>query len=97
MGQEGFGIVDHETFESRLTRRVERAGWGNRLEDTLAWLREIAGTPLPYLDAPLSAIVSPLPEMEFWFPERTAGHRCIGPAMRHASAGRRHAAGAAGA
>jgi exodeoxyribonuclease V beta subunit len=68
MGQEGFAIVNHETFESRLTRRVERAGWGNRLDDTLAWLREIAGTTLPYLDAPLSAIESPLPEMEFWFP-----------------------------
>jgi exodeoxyribonuclease V beta subunit len=47
---------------------VERAGWGNRLDDTLAWLREIAGTPLPQLNAPLSRIVSPLPEMEFWFP-----------------------------
>jgi exodeoxyribonuclease V beta subunit len=73
MGQEGFEIVAHENFASRLTRRVERAGWGNRLDDTLAWLREIAGTPLPHLNAPLSAIVAPLPEMEFWFPsERLA-------------------------
>jgi exodeoxyribonuclease V beta subunit len=73
MGQEGFAVVNQETFESRLTRRVERAGWGNRLEDTLAWLREIAVTPLPHLDAPLSAIIAPLPEMEFWFPsERLA-------------------------
>jgi exodeoxyribonuclease V beta subunit len=68
MGQEGFSIVEQETFESRLTRRVERAGWGNRLDDTLAWLREIATTPLPQLNAPLSRIDSPLPEMEFWFP-----------------------------
>jgi exodeoxyribonuclease V beta subunit len=73
MGQEGFAVVEQETFEARLTRRVERAGWGNRLDDTLAWLREIAVTPLPHLDAPLSAIVAPLPEMEFWFPsERLA-------------------------
>jgi exodeoxyribonuclease V beta subunit len=68
MGQEGFAIVDQENFASRLTRRVERAGWGNRLDDTLAWLREIASTPLPHLNAPLSRIESPLPEMEFWFP-----------------------------
>jgi exodeoxyribonuclease V beta subunit len=68
MGQEGFAIVAQENFESRLTRRVERAGWGNRLDDTLAWLREIASTPLPQLNASLSAIESPLPEMEFWFP-----------------------------
>ena len=68
MGQEGFAIVDQESFASRLTRRVERAGWGNRLDDTLAWLREIATTPLPQLNAPLSSIESPLSEMEFWFP-----------------------------
>jgi len=68
MGQEGFAIVGHDNFTERLTRRVERAGWGNRLEDTLAWLSEIARTPLPYLDAPLSSIAAPLPEMEFWFP-----------------------------
>ncbi|SDF67112.1 MULTISPECIES: exodeoxyribonuclease V subunit beta [unclassified Duganella] len=73
MGQEGFDIVSHEHFETRLTRRVERAGWGNRLDDTLAWLREIANTPLPHVNAPLSAIAAPLPEMEFWFPsERLA-------------------------
>ncbi|WP_373987503.1 exodeoxyribonuclease V subunit beta [Duganella sp. BuS-21] len=68
MGQEGFAVIDSEHFETRLTRRVQRAGWGNRLDDTLAWLRVIAGTPLPYLDAPLSSIAEPLPEMEFWFP-----------------------------
>jgi exodeoxyribonuclease V beta subunit len=73
MGQEGFAIAESEHFESRLTRRVERAGWGNRLEDTLAWLREVAVTPLPHLGAPLSRIAGALPEMEFWFPsERLA-------------------------
>ncbi|TFW23038.1 exodeoxyribonuclease V subunit beta [Duganella callida] len=73
MGQEGFDMVDHEHFDSRLTRRIERAGWANRLEDTLTWLRVIAATPLPYLDAPLSAIAAPLPEMEFWFPSDRLG------------------------
>ena len=73
MGQEGFAIVDDEHFAARLARRVERAGWGNRLDDTLAWLCEIARTPLPYLNAPLRAIVSPLPEMEFWFPSERLG------------------------
>ncbi|SHN09758.1 DNA helicase/exodeoxyribonuclease V, beta subunit [Duganella sacchari] len=73
MGQEGFAIVDDENFAARLTRRVERAGWGNRLDDTLVWLREIASTTLPYLNASLSRIVSPLPEMEFWFPSDRLG------------------------
>ncbi|TYQ21261.1 UNVERIFIED_ORG: DNA helicase/exodeoxyribonuclease V beta subunit [Zoogloea ramigera] len=68
LGQEGFYTVDDEHFDARLTRRVERAGWGNRLDDTLAWVREIARTPLPYLETPLSGIDTPLAEMEFWFP-----------------------------
>ena len=68
LGHEGFASVDDDNFDARLTRRVERAGWGNRLDDTLAWVREIARTPLPYLAAPLSSIDTPLAEMEFWFP-----------------------------
>jgi exodeoxyribonuclease V beta subunit len=68
MGQEGFDLVEHDSFAARLERRVERAGWGHRMDDTLAWLRVVAGTPLPWLDAPLSQIASVLPEMEFWFP-----------------------------
>lgn len=68
LGQEGFYTVDGEHFDARLTRRVKRAGWGNRLDDTLAWVREIARTPLPYLETPLSGIDTPLAEMEFWFP-----------------------------
>jgi exodeoxyribonuclease V beta subunit len=67
-GQEGFAMVAQDSFASRLARRVERAGWGNRLQDTETWLRQIVSTPLPHLQAPLSAIRQPLPEMEFWFP-----------------------------
>jgi exodeoxyribonuclease V beta subunit len=68
MGQEGFAVVDEPDFEERITRRIERAGWGNRKDDAIAWLRKVATTPLPHLGAPLSAIGEPLPEMEFWFP-----------------------------
>ena len=72
MGQEGFDIVDDPNFDARLSQRIERAGWGNRLDDALAWLKTIVTTRLPPLGASLSEIVSeitaPLPEMEFWFP-----------------------------
>ncbi|MET0319948.1 MAG: 3'-5' exonuclease, partial [Duganella sp.] len=68
LGHEGFASVDDDNFDTRLTRRIERAGWGNRLDDTLAWVHRIARTPLPYLDAPLASIETPLAEMEFWFP-----------------------------
>src|SRR5471032_2815031 len=68
MGQEGFAIVDHEQFDARLARRIERAGWKNREEDAVAWLRAIAATPLPALGVALRDIDGALPEMEFWFP-----------------------------
>jgi exodeoxyribonuclease V beta subunit len=62
--------VDDEQFRLRLTQRIQRAGWGNRLDDALAWLRMIAVTPLPPVGCALADIDSPLAEMEFWFPSR---------------------------
>jgi exodeoxyribonuclease V beta subunit len=70
MAQEGFGQVDDEGFRSRLAQRIQRAGWGNRLDDALAWLRMIAVTPLPPVGCALADIDAPLAEMEFWFPSR---------------------------
>jgi exodeoxyribonuclease V beta subunit len=68
IGQEGFAIVDDPNFDARLAQRIERAGWGNRLDDALAWLKTVVTTRLPPLGASLSEIAAPLPEMEFWFP-----------------------------
>ncbi|CAN7281064.1 exodeoxyribonuclease V subunit beta [Pseudoduganella sp. LjRoot289] len=68
MGQEGFGEVHDANFDARLLRRIERAGWANRQEDTVAWLRAIATTDVPQLGAALCELTAVLPEMEFWFP-----------------------------
>ncbi|NRR32019.1 exodeoxyribonuclease V subunit beta [Oxalobacteraceae bacterium] len=68
MGQEGFAVVDDPQFDTRLGRRIDRAGWGHRREDTVEWLRALAGTALPDLGVPLSSIGNVLAEMEFWFP-----------------------------
>jgi exodeoxyribonuclease V beta subunit len=68
MAQEGFAVADDEQFAQRLGQRCERAGWGHRQEDAVAWLCTLALTRLPPLDAPLAQIATLLPEMEFWFP-----------------------------
>jgi exodeoxyribonuclease V beta subunit len=68
MAHEGFATVGDPQFDARLLRRIERAGWANRQDDALAWLRAIASVPLPPLGAPLSALGGALPELEFWFP-----------------------------
>ncbi|KGF83059.1 exodeoxyribonuclease V subunit beta [Massilia sp. JS1662] len=70
MAREGFGQVDNDEFRARLAQRIQRAGWGNRLDDALAWLRMIAVTPLPPVGCALADIDAPLAEMEFWFPSR---------------------------
>jgi exodeoxyribonuclease V beta subunit len=70
MAQEGFDQVDGEQFRDRLAQRIQRAGWGNRLDDALAWLRMIAVTPLPPVGCALADLEAPLAEMEFWFPSR---------------------------
>ncbi|MDB5909206.1 MAG: recB [Massilia sp.] len=70
MAQEGFGCVLDAGFDARLGARCERAGWGKRKEDAVAWLRQVATTALPHLGAPLAALDGVLPEMEFWFPSR---------------------------
>jgi exodeoxyribonuclease V beta subunit len=91
MGQEGFAVVDDPHFDTRLAQRCERAGWGHRQEDAIAWLRTVATTSLPQLDAPLTALESVLPEMEFWFPsehlrtgalDRLCRDRLLGDAVR---------------
>jgi exodeoxyribonuclease V beta subunit len=73
MAQEGFDRVRDPNFDTRLGQRCERAGWAHRKDDTIAWLRVVAETPLPPLGAALADVTTLLPEMEFWFPsERLA-------------------------
>ena len=68
MAQDGFECVRAANFDSRLAARIERAGWGNRQDDAIAWLRLVATTVLPPLQAALADLRNVLPEMEFWFP-----------------------------
>ena len=68
LAREGFDCLDDPDCQARLARHIERQGWGNRLEDALAWLRAIVDTRLPPLNAALRDLKGVLPEMEFWFP-----------------------------
>ena len=68
MAQEGFAGVSDPGFDARLGARCGRTAYGNRKEDAIAWLREVAVTPLPQLGAALADLDGVLPEMEFWFP-----------------------------
>jgi len=68
MAQEGFGRIDEDDFIKRLHQRIKRAGWGNRVDDAMAWLDALVTLPLPPSGCALSDLEEVLPEMEFWFP-----------------------------
>jgi len=73
MATEGFDRIDDDNFIVQLSQKIERAGWANRLDDALAWLRTVATTRLPPLGCSLAELAQRskvLPEMEFWFPSR---------------------------
>ncbi len=68
LANEGFALDTSTSLQQALARRCERQGWGHRTDDVLAWLRMVCTTPLQALGAPLVALASVTPEMEFWFP-----------------------------
>ncbi|MEW6759231.1 MAG: exodeoxyribonuclease V subunit beta [Pseudomonadota bacterium] len=68
MAQEGFHQADEPEFLARLGQRIDRAGWGHRVDDALAWLHMVATTPLPPIGIALCGLRDPVPELEFWFP-----------------------------
>ena len=68
LGNEGFHLVHRDSFAVQLAQRCKSQGWEHRQEDTIDWLREVAITPLPPLQAALTDIPQVLAEMEFWFP-----------------------------
>jgi len=68
MAQEGFGRMDEDDQYKRRVQRIQRAGWGNRVDDAMAWLDALATTPLPPTGCALAELEEVLPEMEFWFP-----------------------------
>ena len=75
---DGAGRLRHASttpnFDARLAQRCERAGWGHRQEDAIAWLRTVAATPLPPLDAPLAGAGRRAAGDGVLVPERAPGH-----------------------
>lgn len=71
LADEGFALhLDADSaLAERLRRRCELAGRGGDAADTvLQWLAAVVRTPLPGVGAPLQALATVLPEMEFWLP-----------------------------
>ena len=68
LAEESFALDTSEPLQRALQRRCERQGWGHRAEEVVAWLSKVCTTPLPALGAPLAAMSSLAPEMEFWLP-----------------------------
>jgi exodeoxyribonuclease V beta subunit len=66
LAADGF-VLDAPKAE-RLKKRCENAGYKTQAEDVLQWLRRVVAQPLRGPNAPLNALGTLLPEMEFWLP-----------------------------
>ena len=65
---EGFALDTSAELQQRLAHRCAQQGWGAQADDVVHWLRAVCNRPLPTIGAPLSALGTLVPEMEFWFP-----------------------------
>ncbi|PUE41255.1 exodeoxyribonuclease V subunit beta [Limnohabitans sp. Bal53] len=66
LAADGF-VLDAPKAE-RLKKRCENAGYTTQADDVVQWLTRVLAQPLRGLGAPLNALGSLLPEMEFWLP-----------------------------
>ena len=64
----GEGFVLDAARSQRLQLRCERAGYQAQADTVLQWLARVVAQPLRGPDAPLQALGTVLPEMEFWLP-----------------------------
>jgi exodeoxyribonuclease V beta subunit len=68
MLDEGFDNADQPAYREQLLARCARSPWQGYADDLVEWLVRIVGTPLPLIDAPLSAVRHGRAETEFWMP-----------------------------
>ncbi len=80
LAAEGFALEPGTSQARRLQRACERAGYEAQADDVQAWLMRVVRQPLAGPNAPLQALQSVLPEMEFWLP----AHQLDAPAIDQA-------------
>ncbi len=66
LAADGF-VLDAPKAE-RLKKRCENAGYSPQADDVVQWLTRVLAQPLLGPGAPLNALGTLLPEMEFWLP-----------------------------
>ena len=67
LAEERFALGDPDVRQ-QLAARCRHRGWGQRADDVVEWMREVASTVLPPIGVALDGLRTILPEMEFWFP-----------------------------
>jgi exodeoxyribonuclease V beta subunit len=68
LAAEGFALQAGTPMAERLAKRCERAGYKAQADDVVHWLARVVAQPLLGPEAPLNALGTVLPEMEFWLP-----------------------------
>jgi exodeoxyribonuclease V beta subunit len=68
LAADGFALQAGTPMAERLAKRCERAGYTTQADDVVHWLARVVAQPLHGPEAPLNALQTVLPEMEFWLP-----------------------------
>jgi exodeoxyribonuclease V beta subunit len=66
LAADGFALDEQKA--ERFQYRCENAGYKAQSDDVVQWLRRVLAQPLRGPNAPLNALGTLLPEMEFWLP-----------------------------
>ncbi len=70
LAQQRFALRGNEALQARLQERCERSDYQEQAPALVAWLTDVAHTPLPGLGVALAELPTVRSEMEFWLPAR---------------------------
>ena len=70
LAQQRFALRGNEALQARLQERCERSDYQEQAPALVAWLTDVAHTPLQGLGVALAELPTVRSEMEFWLPAR---------------------------
>ena len=82
LASEGFALATNTRLADALRQRCQQQGHAHQADDLVQWLTQVCQHPLPGVGAPLSALQTTLPEMQFWLPIQRLNAAQVGDLCR---------------
>jgi len=82
LASEGFALASNPKLADALRQRCQQQGHAIQADALVQWLTQVCEHRLPGVDAALSQLEVPLPEMQFWLPSRELQAARVGELCR---------------